>query len=243
MTAPTAAAGQASSIVHLDRLELAFAPQPWRFADERRADIDKHFAQLKAAKPALWNGRMLMLAEHTLARSVFRGSLLETDFASFIAWRDWGFPEAGVHNCFAMGALRARDGAYLLGVMGPDTVNAGKVYFPAGVPDLDDIVDGKVDLARNVAREVAEETGLQPGDYMADAGWVCVRTGRRLAMMKLLAAPETAEELRTRILAHLARDAEPELADIRIVRGPADLDALMPPFVTAYLQHIWSHAP
>ena len=100
-----------------------------------------------------------------------------------------------------------------------------------------------VDLARNVAREVAEETGLQPGDYAADAGWVCVRTGRRLAMMKLLAAPETAEELRARILAHLARDTEPELADIRIVRGPADLDALMPPFVTAYLQHIWSHAP
>jgi 8-oxo-dGTP pyrophosphatase MutT (NUDIX family) len=243
MTPATAAAGQASSIVHLDRLELAFAPQPWRFADERRVEIDRHFAQLKAAKPALWNGRMLMLADHTIDRSVLRGSFLETDFASFVAWRDWGFPEAGVHNCFAMGALRAGDGAYLLGVMGPDTVNAGKVYFPAGVPDLDDIADGKVDLARNVAREVAEETGLQPGDYAADPGWVCVRTGRRLAMMKLLTTREDADELRARILRHLARDTEPELADIRIVRGPADLDALMPPFVTAYLQYIWSQTP
>jgi 8-oxo-dGTP pyrophosphatase MutT (NUDIX family) len=243
MTAPTAGAGQASSIVHLDRLELAFVPQPWRFADERRSDIDRHFAKLKAATPALWNGRMLMLADHTIDRSVLRGSFLETDFASFVAWRDWGFPEAGVHNCFAMGALRAGDGAYLLGVMGPRTVNAGKVYFPAGVPDLDDIVDGKVDLARNVVREVAEETGLGPTDYTADAGWVCVRTGRRLAMMKLLAVRESAEELRARILAHLARDTEPELADIRIVQGPADLDAMMPPFVTAYLQHIWSLTP
>ena len=61
-----------------------------------------------------------------------------------------------------MGALRASDGAYLLGVMGPQTVNAGKVYFPAGVPDLDDIVDDRVDLARNVRREMAEETGLRP---------------------------------------------------------------------------------
>ena len=30
--------------------------------------------------------------------------------------------------------------------------------------------------------------------------------------------------LRARILEHLAREREPELADIRIVRGPADLD-------------------
>ena len=67
-----------------------------------------------------------------------------------------------------MGALRASDGAYLLGVMGPQTVNAGKIYFPAGVPDLDDIVGDRVDLARNVRREVAEETGLGPDDYRAD---------------------------------------------------------------------------
>lgn len=242
MTAP-ASAVDAGSILRLDRLELAFSPQRWRYADERRDDIDRHFAALKSEKPALWNGRMLLLADHAIDRSVLRGSFLETDFASFVAWRDWGFPEAGVHNCFAMGALRARDGAFLLGVMGPGTVNAGRVYFPAGVPDLGDIVDGTVDLARNVAREVAEETGLGPADYVADAGWICVRTGRRLALMKRLTAHASADELSARILAHLAREAEPELAGIRIVRGPDDLDAMMPPFVTAYLEHTWSQTP
>jgi hypothetical protein len=29
------------------------------------------------------------------------------------------------------------------------------------------------------------------------------------------------------------------LADIRIVRGPADLDPMMPPFVTAFLNGVW----
>ena len=242
MTAPIAATG-ASSIVRLERLELAFAPRPWRFADERRDEIGRHFAQLRQAKPELWNGRMLLLADHAIDRAVLRGTCFETDFASFVAWSDWGFPDAGVLNCFAMGALHSRDGAYLLGVMGPHTVNAGKIYFPAGVPDLGDIVDGSLDLARNVRREVAEETGLAPGDYEADAGWVCVRTGPRLAMMKRLEASITADELRARILAHLAREPKPELADIRIVRGATDLDAMMPPFVTAYLQHMWSRTP
>ena len=62
-------------------------------------------------------------------------------------------------------------------------------------------------------------------------------------MMKPLQAPEPAEPLRARILAHLARDPEPELAGIRIVRGPADLDAMMPPFVIAFLNEMWSRSP
>jgi hypothetical protein len=45
-----------------------------------------------------------------------------------------------------------------------------------------------------------------------------------------------------RILAHLAREAQPELAGVRIVRSPADFDPMMPPFVTAFLTHVWSRA-
>jgi hypothetical protein len=59
-------------------------------------------------------------------------------------------------------------------------------------------------------------------------------------MMKPLHAPEPAERVRERILAHLAREPEPELSGIRIVRGPADLDAMMPPFVIAFLNEMWS---
>jgi hypothetical protein len=31
----------------------------------------------------------------------------------------------------------------------------------------------------------------------------------------------------------------PELVDIRIVRGPSDLDTTMPNFVTAFLNQMW----
>jgi len=239
MTAQGTAAG-ASSIIELERLELAFAPQAWPFADERRDAIDRHFAKLQHEKPALWNGRMLLLAEHSIEHGVLRGAFLETDFASFVAWRDWGFPETGICNCFAMGALRGSDGAFLLGVMAPHTVNAGRIYFPAGVPDPSDIVDGMVDLGRNVRREVAEETGLIPSDYDTEPGWTAVRTGPRLALIKRLKARADADTLSASVRTHLARDAAPELSHIRIVRGVADLDPMMPPFVTAFLEHQWS---
>jgi 8-oxo-dGTP pyrophosphatase MutT (NUDIX family) len=228
------------SIMPIERLELAFASRPWPFASERRADIDAHFAQLQRSNPALWNGRVLMLHQHEIRTTVFHGAYLDTDFASLLAWRHWNFPDAAIKNCFAMGALQAADGAFLLGVMAAHTSNPGMIYFPAGLPDLSDIDDARVDLARNLMREVGEETGLGQPDFEAEPGWTTVLAGPRIAQMKRLRARETAADLRARILANLAREPQPELADIRIVRGPADFDPMMPPFVTAFLRHVWS---
>jgi hypothetical protein len=231
------------SIMQVARLELAFAPRPWLFARDRRAEIDAYFAERQRENPALWNGRVLLLHRHCIANAVMRGAFLEADFASYVAWRDWGFPDADVINCFAMGALRTRDGAYLLGVMGPHTVSAGRTYFPAGVPEPADVVGKEVDLAGNLTREVAEETGLSPADFAAQPDWHAVVDGARIALMKLLDVDADAETIRTRIRAELARQRQPELADIRIVRGPADLDATVPRFVAAYLAHIWGRTP
>ncbi len=226
-------------VVSIQRLDLAFAPRRWSFADERRAEIDAHFAMLRRGKPDLWNGRVLMLGEHALANGVLSGQFFETDFASLIAWKDWGTPDRSVTNCFAQGALQAADGAFLLGVMAPHTVNAGQIYFPSGTPEPGDVVGDAVDLAGSVLREVAEETGLGPDDFSAVPGWHVVLAGPRMALMQILRAPLDAEPLRRRILDHLASEQKPELADIRIVRGPADLDPKMQDFVLAFLGHWW----
>jgi 8-oxo-dGTP pyrophosphatase MutT (NUDIX family) len=228
------------TIKPVERLDLAFAPRPWPFALERRAEIERHFEKLKQAKPALWNGSMLLLHHHAIADDVFHGAYLQTDFASAIAWRDWGYPDAMVKNCFGMGALRASDGAFLLGVMGAHTANAGKIYFPAGIVDQSDIAGETIDLAGNVMREVAEETGLTAGEVEAEDGWHSVFAGPNIAMVKVLHAREPATALRARILAHLAQEKQPELADIRIVRDPADLDPMVPRYVTAFLTAAWS---
>jgi 8-oxo-dGTP pyrophosphatase MutT (NUDIX family) len=225
----------APSVFHIDGLALAFAPKPWAFANERRAEIDEFFETMRKEKPALWNGRVLLMHHQVLEAGVLRGEYLETDYASFAAWRHWGRPPAGVRDCFGAAAIVARDGAILLGVMGAETSNAGLIYFPCGTPDPDDVVDGKVDLDLSVRRELKEETGLDITEFEPEPGWTMVADGALIAQIKVLRSNEQSAAVRERALVHLASEAHPELADIRIVRSPADFDRAMPRFVTAFL--------
>src|ERR1044072_5453380 len=222
-------------IIPLTRLDLRYEPGAWPFAVERRAEIDAHFVKLRVDKPEMWNGRVLLMRRGDIADGILTGALLQTDFASFIAWRDWGFPDTTMRNCFAMAALRAADGAFLLGQMGPHTATAGQIYFAAGTPDPADIVSDAVDLERGVIRELTEETGLTLADVTPQPGWTATPLGQRLALMKIVQARDDAESLRERIRANIARQQAPELADIHIVRTPRDLEPRMPPYVRVYI--------
>ena len=222
-------------IIPLTRLDLRYQPGAWPFAVARRGEIDAHFTKLRADTPDMWNGRVLMMRQGGIADGVLSGSYLETDFASFIAWRDWGFPDTTMYNCFAMAALRAADGAFLLGQMGAHTATAGQIYFAAGTPDPNDIVGDTVDLERGVIRELTEETGLTLADVTPQPGWTATPLGQRIALMKIVQAREDAESLRERICGFLARQQAPELSDMHIVRSIDDLDPRMPPYVRTYL--------
>jgi hypothetical protein len=221
-------------------LDLTVQPWSWPFAETRRAEISAYFAGKQAEKPQLWNGRILLGRHPVFTGSSFRASYFEADFASFLGWRDWGFPDPDVFNGFGMGALRCADGAFVLGEMGRHTANAGRIYFPSGTPDLDDISDGTVDIAGSVAREVEEETGLTPADYRAGAHWDCVVSGAAIAMIKILNVNGSGEALRARIEANLGRQHQPELSAIHLVRGTSDLTAAMPRFVTAFIEKQFS---
>lgn len=233
----------ALDIIPIARAEILVEQRPWPFAIARRAAIDRYFVERQQGEPALWNGRVVLLSRYTIEDGVLRGACFETDFASFLAWRDWDFPDPDVSNVFAAAALRSADGAYLLGEMAPHTANAGRIYFPCGTPDPGDIVAGTLDLAGSLRRELAEETGLAIGTLAAEPGWHLVRDRGFLAVLKRVTARENAAALRVRILRHLAGEARPEFSDIHVVRAPADLDARMPRFVVAYLEQAWRRRP
>lgn len=229
------------AVIHrVTALDLALRPAPWPFAEQRRADIDAHFALKQGEKPQLFNGRVLLARHPVFSADRFSADFFETDFASFLAWRDWGFPDASVFNGFGMGALRCSDGAFVMGEMGRHTANAGRIYFPSGTPDLDDIRGDAVDIASSVAREVEEETGLAPADYGAGPEWDCVVSGVAIAMIRVLDVDGSGDALRARIEANLARQHQPELAAIHLVRGRGDLTAAMPRFVTAFIERQFS---
>jgi 8-oxo-dGTP pyrophosphatase MutT (NUDIX family) len=140
-----------------------------------------------------------------------------------------------------MGALRGSDGVFVLGEMAAHTANAGRIYFPSGTPDLDDLRAGIVDIAGSVTREVEEETGLTTADYTAVGHWDCVVSGAAIAMMRILDVDMPGEALRKKIKANLAPHQSPELAAIHLVRGPADFTPAMPRFVTAFIEAQAAH--
>jgi 8-oxo-dGTP pyrophosphatase MutT (NUDIX family) len=229
------------SITAVSGIDCGLADQSWSFAQQHAGAIDLHWAERCRAKPELFNGRVLLLWEGSIETvgkaSVLRGSFIESDFKSFLFWRDRGFPPTDVRNCFAMAALETADGAFVLGEMAPHTAPAGQIYFPSGTPDPQDVVNGQVDIDGSARRELAEETGLGSGDVVFEEGLVLVSNATRVCCMKPVRSPATAEVLVARIHAWLARDPKPELARMHVVRSLADLVPAMPDFIKAYLTH------
>jgi 8-oxo-dGTP pyrophosphatase MutT (NUDIX family) len=228
-----------AQIIPISRVEARISPYDWAFARENVAKIADHWDKLIATKPAMFNGRVLLQHRGEVVDGVFRAAYFATDYASFIAWHHMDYPGERLRNGFAMAALEASDGAFLLGIMGNHTVNAGKIYFAAGTPDLDDVLpDGTVDLAGSTLRELEEETGILPGEVTAHDDWAVVLGPVRAAFMRRVTLDIPAEIARDMILERIRQQADPELSDIYIVRSVADIDTLrMPIFQQAYLRH------
>ena len=230
----------------LDRAEIRFEPWLWPFATRRRVEIDSYFNELKRARAGVWNGRVLLLNSCTIETRVLRGTCFETDYASFCAWRAFArdqdsVVEEGIVNVFADAAILTADGAYLAGEMAPDTAAAGKIYFPSGTPEPDDLdASGLLDLEGNVRRELLEETGVDAGELTAEPGFSFVRDRGSLALVKTMRAQQSAQQLRDRIMRHIESEERPELIDIRILRSAADFEPAMPRYITAFLTHRWS---
>lgn len=224
-----------TTIHRVTTLDLVVEDWHWPFAHERRSEIDQYFSAQRAANPALWNGHVLLAREPRFHGDTFSARYFKTDFASFLAWRDWGFPDPTIVNGFGMGALRGGDGGFVMGEMAAHTSNAGRIYFPSGTPDLNDIIDGRVDIAASVAREVEEETGLMASDYTAGDVWHCVPDGPSVAMIRLLDMPLTAEDIRIRVETNLKAQTKAEFHAAHVIRSVADITPAMQSYVAAFI--------
>jgi 8-oxo-dGTP pyrophosphatase MutT (NUDIX family) len=224
------------AIRRVSRVEACCRPFDWTWPQQNRAFIEENWKRRTAGKPQMFNGRVLLLQDVAFEQSLCRNTYFEVDYADFVAWIDKGYPDPAIANGFAMGALRGSDGAFICGVMGNGTTNAGRVYFAAGTPDPADLrSDGTVDLATSLTRELAEETGLHEGDYHVDDEWIIVQRWPTIALLRMVTLPMTAEEGAAKIRANIARQHEPELQDVRIIRGTRDIDSeRMPLFLQSF---------
>lgn len=190
----------------------------------------------------MFNGPVLMQHACEIVEeqgvTIMRAQWFETSYAAFTAWIDFGFPDPRVRNGFSMAALRAKDG-FVLAEMGAHTANAGRIYFPAGTPDPGDVAQGQVDLAASALRELTEETGLTPDELTIDPDWLVVDAGPYNACMKLMRSPLPAIELAADIERRIARQGDPELARMHVVRSASELvPQRMHGFILAFLEEM-----
>jgi 8-oxo-dGTP pyrophosphatase MutT (NUDIX family) len=235
----------ASQVEEIATIDFRLEHKPWPFASERAREIDAHWEELVRRNPQHYNGRVLLMRDLSRVAAVsgckLQGTCFVAEYKAFLAWRDFGCPDASIRNSFAMAALRSADGAFLLGEMGASTANAGRLYFPAGTPEPSDIVDGAIDLEANVLRELEEETGLTASEVALDPGWTVVFQGPRVACMKTMRSTRSASELMAQSAAFIAAEQQPELVRLLAVFGTPDLDdKRMPDFILTYLRHAFA---
>src|SRR5262249_46872654 len=147
-------------IIPVQRLDFHVSRVPWAFAADRRTQIEDYFTHLRRGKPELWNGRVLVLRDFEMTNATLQGTMFETDYASFIAWRDWGFPDRDVRACFAMGALLSLDVSFFLCSIYVDPARAACVCSPACPPAPRDACGGRLYFDRKVRGEIPEQTRL-----------------------------------------------------------------------------------
>ena len=213
------------SIVPIAGTEIRMVPGAWSFPDDLRARVGPSWANLLAANPHLWDGRIIGVTTPRIdADGVLRAEAREDAYSAFLTWRDAGFPDVGMHNLFGSALIVTSDGALIYGIMGAETANAGRVYPPGGSLEPRDVLpDGRVDVAASTDLELEEETGLLVSATRKGA-LVAVFDGPRISVGQVYHFDEPSERLVARIRTNLDRQDHRELADVAVIRSRSDAE-------------------
>ncbi len=222
--------------VRIARCELELSAKPWSYAERHREAIAAHWERIRVERPKMFDGPVLVLVANALQGGTFTGTFAPTDFKSFLYWRDHGAP-GPTRDGFGSALVRSSDGCVLLGRQGEGHLNSGLAYPPSGLIEPSDAVAGTVDIDASIARELHEETGLATADLERLPGYIVTMSGPLVSIAVEWRSALPAILLRERILGHVARHPDPELADVVIVRSAAAIDdPIILPYAKAKLR-------
>jgi 8-oxo-dGTP pyrophosphatase MutT (NUDIX family) len=228
-----------TGIKRLARVSLGVDPARWAYEGKNRGRIEKHWKKAQAENPTLHNGELFMLTQWEWGLDELAGTVQPASFASFLYWREQGYPETGARNCFGSSVLQSRDGHILFGRMAAHTATAGLVYPVGGSFSSEDISAGMLQIESNIARELLEETGLKPEDAEREAGYICVEEGPRISLAARLVFDCDTDSLRQRIREYLEMCDDPELEDVVVFRRKAFArHHRMPPYARMLIDHL-----
>ncbi len=198
-----------------------------------RQAIDDNWQQEIAANPALYDGEIYLAPRASLRDGVLRADYQRTNFRSLLYWRKDENAHKPFH-IFGSGVIVSSDNQLLLGQMASHNAVGGRIYFPAGSNDDQDIVDGQVDLAGNARREVLEETGIDLREAKRSSGYTVVMSERSLALFRCYYFDRTANALCQQAEQFIAGQSQPELARVLMTKQGDKLDERSPVYIRTF---------
>lgn len=211
-------------VLPISGVDIRFVPGAWPMPEVLRASVPARWAAMLEENPHLWDGRILGVSPPVIGEDgILRSEAREDAFSAFLTWREAGFTEMGIRNLFGSALVVSADGFLILGVMGEDTANAGRIYPPGGSLEPRDVLeDGRVDVARSTEIELTEETGLDAADARL-GNLVAVLDGPRVSIGRAFHFDASADELVARIRANLDLQEHRELADVVALKRASDV--------------------
>lgn len=229
-----------SRVVAVATFDIRVQRGKWPFAEQNEHAIAQHWQRRKAENPSFFNGTVHLLGDHELSDTHFTGSLVPVSFASFLFWKDSGYPDKTVYDCFGSALVRSQSGSVILGRQSPGNINAGLTYLPGGFIDERDVGgDGRVDLAASVAREMKEELGFDAASFAQTRGARITFCEQLVSLAIEFVSQETSQHLVTQGMHHIAGEADSELEQLVAVDRLTDLGGYdVPSYARVLLEHL-----
>lgn len=221
-------------ILPVEAIDVVLDPGLHPFERRNEAAIRRTWLEEKAAKPALFDGTVVLLASLAYHEGRLHGRCHAVRYSTFLHWLR---TRAGTaHHAFAHAMLVSADNALVAVRMAGHTVNAGRVYFAAGSFEPEDFPGGTVDADLNMRREVLEETGLDLAEARPDDRCYAMSTARGTVIVRRYFFAEPADELARRVGLFVAGEAEPEIAGPVVIRGAGDAPSGLMPHMTPLIE-------
>lgn len=222
-----------NTIIPIDHAEVRVVPGELHYAIANKVAIARNWQSALAANPSLFNGELYLAPQARIEAGVLRADFIRSRYETLLHWRHDSQKTRPWH-IFSVGVVVSADNRLIAARMAAKTAVGGRIYFPAGSIDDNDIADGLVDYDGNSRREVREETGLDLVVAQREDKIHLVTANRSIALFRRYRFEDNAVTLVERIREHLSAQAEPELDEIIEVSGPGQMGEATPSYVRAF---------
>lgn len=224
--------------LHVAECSLRVADWNWPLSEQHATEIELHWQRRQAEMPTLFNGAVYLFKDYTADGHRLTGDLFKTDFKTLLYWRSLPLADRGsVREASGSSLIRSAEGHLIYGRQSPGHLNSGRIYPPSGVIDADDVDGDVIDIDASIRRELCEETGLTPADFVRLPGYRIALVGTHVTIGIEWKSKVSAADLRVRIQDFLRSQAAPELDDIVIVEpGAFYADDVMPEHARTFMR-------